>query len=577
MRAGDIPSIDLSKRRKRGVPWIIGIGALVVLVIAAIVIVRVNNSGSHTVAADGSGRAGEPRTGGELTIGVVQTQETPDFQFSQDWGSRHIGNLLGDRLLYQDVDSGGYTGWLASSWEVSDDLTAFTFTLRPDVTFSDGSPLTAEVVKANLDQLVFGDSTLNIAPRAANVLLGYKETVVNDHYSFTVRLTEPSVSFLANVSSGGRVPGFLSPKTLTKSFEERTDPAVISGTGPFVYDADGFEATKKTVLVKRDDYDWAPSGSAHQGPAYLDRITFELIPEGSVRKGALENGRVDAIWDVLPTDENDVKNKGYQLFTADIAGRNESLNFNTRLAPTNEWAVRRALIIGWDRKTLGESILQNASSQIAGSIITSSVPGYVDFSDTALAYDPDEAKRLLDEAGWKVGDDGIRQRDGERLRVVFRGVDLKDIKNVFEYIQQGLKKIGVDVVLSVPSVADATPLFKSAITEANALSTSGGVNDVAVITQGFSPVSNSNGGVSFIDKDFAQRQEIIDSLAKLETTLDPAARKAQAEKVQEDLFVKYALANPLYTARTVVAAAQDVHDIRFESAGFFNLYSTWVE
>ena len=158
---------------------------------------------------------GKPSSGGTLEFGLLDFQRSPDPHWGTNYAESIIGNNVTDKLTWQDPESGDIKPWLAESWETNSNLTEFTFHLRKDVTFSDGTPFNAAAVKANFDQYVRGDKGLGINPNGAPLLPGYVETATPDEFTAVVKFDKPSASFLqASSFTANAQPGFLSLSTL---------------------------------------------------------------------------------------------------------------------------------------------------------------------------------------------------------------------------------------------------------------------------------------------------------------------------------------------------------------------------
>ncbi|GIE81931.1 ABC transporter substrate-binding protein [Actinoplanes philippinensis] len=562
-------SIESAESHRRRWPWIAGAATLAVLLAAGIGF-AVTRGGSGAEAADN----GEPVRGGTLQFALIDYQRSPDPHWGTNYAESLIGNNVTDKLTWQDPDTGEITPWLAESWQYNTDLTEFTFHLRKDVTFSDGTPFNAAAVKANFDQYVRGDQKLGINPNGAVLLPGYIETTTPDEYTAVVRFAKPLASFLqASSFTANAQPGFLSPATLKLSDKERTDPTKVIGTGPFVYES--WEEQVKTVLVKRKGYNWAPPSLQHQGEAYLDRVVLNTIPEASVRTGSLASGTIDATLDVGTTDEKPLADQGFKIISRSVSGTAIYFNFNSQLFPTDDIAVRKAIQLGWDRSAIEKTVLTDSYS-IATSVLNKSVQGYVDYSGSVLKHDPEQAKSLLDNAGWKPGADGIRVKDGKRLQVKLLGIsNLVVNKPAYESVQQDLQKIGVDLQLTVVPIPDYAAQVAKAKTDWNVTAANRSRNDPAALNLVYNPkLGNSSfltqGASTGIDV-----TEVTAALDNLETTLDATKRAAYAKTAQDLLVEKYALVNPIYNPSQVIAHADYVHGIVFDAQSRNHFVNAW--
>ena len=195
---------------------------------------------------------------------------------------------------------------LAESWEVSADGTTYTFHLRTGATFSDGSVVDADVVKANLDDIVSLGARSLIG---SSYVAGLESVDVVDPATVSVTFAQPSAQFLQATSTA--TLGLLAPATLAADPDARCAGELI-GSGPFVID--DYVADQSVELSKRADYDWAPSEIAtHSGPAYLDSVTFQVIPEPSVRTGSLQSDQVQGVENVQPVDQGPLGDGGFTV------------------------------------------------------------------------------------------------------------------------------------------------------------------------------------------------------------------------------------------------------------------------
>ncbi|MFF1831412.1 ABC transporter substrate-binding protein [Paenarthrobacter sp. NPDC058040] len=556
-------SIESGRPPRKKWPWLVGATALV----AAVAITwGVSASAVQTVADDG-----KPSSGGTLEFGLLDFQRSPDPHWGTNYAESIIGNNVTDKLTWQDPESGDIKPWLAESWETNSNLTEFTFHLRKDVTFSDGTPFNAAAVKANFDQYVRGDKALGINPNGAPLLPGYVETATPDEFTAVVKFDKPSASFLqASSFTANAQPGFLSLSTLAKSAEERTNPKNIIGTGPFVYES--WQPQAKTVLVKREGYNWSPPSINHQGAAYLDKIVFNTIPEASVRTGSLKSGTIDATLDVGTTDEQPLTSAGFEIISRQVSGTAIYFNFNASLFPTNDLAVRKAIQLGWNREAIEKTVL-TPSYSTATSVLAPSVKGYADYSGSVLKYDQDKAAKILNDAGWVPGPDGIRIKDGQRLAIKLLGINnLVVNKPAYESIQQDLKKIGIDLQLTVVPIPDYSANVAKAKTDWNITAANRSRNDPAVLNLQYSP---KLGNGAYLSPDFQGYDEVVTKLGNLELTLDPATRNRYAKDAQDLLLDKYALVNPVYNPSQVIAHAKYVHGIIFDAQSRNHFVDTW--
>ncbi|MGW4123971.1 ABC transporter substrate-binding protein [Nocardia sp. NPDC004711] len=520
-------------------------------------------SGGHVQGGDD---AGPPVSGGTLKFGVLDAPANLDPHSGSSYPESLITSNVTDKLTYQNPDTGAIEPWLAKSWEINDALTQFTFHLRDDVSFSDGTKFTADSVKENFDLLGRGDKALGIVPVTA-YWVGYTGTEVLDPATVRVSFDRPNAGFLQALSL--YFSGILGHSTLQLSKEQRALAQNIVATGPFTIAEHIYQ--QKTVLKKRPGYAWAPASRKHNGEAYLDQVEIDVIPEAGVRTGALRSGTVDAILDVNNTDEAPLRAEGYRIVPQLIPGRDISFDFKTDKFPTDDRVVREAVKLGWNRDALAKTVL-TSSYKVSTSVLSSRVPGYHDFSQD-LKQDQAKAEQILDAAGWKKGSDGIRVKDGRRLELALLGIDnLVNNKPAYQLIQQDLRKIGIDLQLNVLPIPDYT----AASTQKgrwNVQVANQSRADVAVLEQMYSP---QYGNISVLAPDNPVSQQAIDMLSALSKTLDPAARAKAAEQAQRFLLDDQVLTVPVYNPAQVTAASPRVHNVGYEAQSRNVFYDTWL-
>ena len=201
------------------------------------------------------------------------------------------------------------------------------------------------------------------------------------------------------------------------------------------------------------------------------------------------------------------------------------------------------------------------------------MPGYADYSGSALRHDPAGAAKLLDDAGWKPGANGIRVKDGHPLVVKLLGIsNLVVNKPAYESIQQDLKKVGIDLQLTVVPIPDFTAQRTKAQTDWNITAANSSRNDPAVLSLTYSPLL---GNSSWLAKGTPEYDKAAEVLGKLETTLDPAQRKQFAKDAQDLVLVRLALTNPVYNPAQVIAHAGYVHGIYFDAQSRNHFVDTW--
>ncbi|MDQ0725167.1 ABC transporter substrate-binding protein [Microbacterium sp. W4I20] len=362
-----------------------------------------------------------------------------DPQISQLDVSGMVQRAVLDSLVFQE-DDGSFSPWLATEWKVSDDSTEYTFTLRDDVTFTDGEPFDAEAVKANFDRIVDPET----ASKQAASMLGadfYDGTEVVDEHTVTVRFTQPYAPFLQAASTPQL--GFYSPAVLAESADQLAagGPGITVGTGPF--ELTEYTPDQEIVYTRNDDYAWGPHGD--EAPKF-ETLRVEIQPEASVRTGVVESGESDLASNIPPNLAKDLGD-GITVDSVEYPGLPYSLYLNEKYGLFADEKVRQAFARGIDIDAAVDEIFFGQFPR-AWSILGSTTPGYDASLEDSWPFDQDEANRLLDEAGWTERNaDGIRTKDGAPLSV--RWIAYTPVPDdraaLANAIQSDLKEIGFDV------------------------------------------------------------------------------------------------------------------------------------
>ncbi len=480
-----------------------------------------------------------------------------------------ILNQITDKLTYQNPKTLDIEPWIAESWTVNDKATEYTFKIRKGVTFSDGTPLDANAVAKNYD--TFGLGNKELKQPVSEVINNYDHSEVVDPYTVKFYFKKPSPGFLQGTSVIGS--GLVSLKTLALSFDQLGDATKIIGSGPFVVESETLG--KQLSLKARTDYNWAPSKLEHQGRAYLDGIKYIITGEDSVRIGALLSGQADFIRQLQAYDEKQVSDQNFAIYAAPTRGVNDSVAFRPDNPLVADIRVRQALLHATNNKEIVDTLF-SANYPQAKSVISSAAAGYTDLS-SKLTYDPALAEKLLDEAGWKKGASGVREKDGKPLSLaVYESLPQPQNKAVLQLVAQQWAKLGVKLqVLAGTSgnlVTDNIDPAKTPLVVAEV-----GRADPDVIKSQFYPKNRDallqKGGLNpkatFSDD---KLNGILETVAS-ETDRD---KRLAAAKAAQEYLLDQAYVIPFFEEPQVFAGAPYVKGVAFEAVGRPSFYSAWL-
>jgi peptide/nickel transport system substrate-binding protein len=351
--------------------------------------------------------------------------------------------------LLWESEPGKFQPGLAESWEVSPDATTYTFKLKQNVKFTDGTPFNAEAVKFAFDRVM---DPATKAGQSHDQLGPYDHTEVVDDHTAKVVLKQGYAPLLSNLNG---YLGICSPTAIQKAglAEFARHPV---GSGPFMFKE--WVPKDHITLVKNPDYNWGSSFFKHTGPAYLDQVIFKIIPEASVRTGTLKSGEIQYADDVDPLEWESLKSDPkFVAIEQGQPGSGWTLLLNTTsTGALSDPAVRQAIEYAIDREGVNQSVFQGLN-KVASSPLMKVSFGYDPTTEQLYPFDPEKAKQLLDAAGWVAGSDGIREKNGQKLTIDFPNIARPNDNAMAESIQASLRDVGIDL--------KANPLERAAYRE----------------------------------------------------------------------------------------------------------------
>lgn len=355
-------------------------------------------------------------------------------------------SMIFDTLVVQDSDLSFHPA-LAESWEEAPDGMAWTFHLKPGVTFHNGKPFNAAAVLKWIE-LFRGSENSYMIDAVASV-----EAVDDLTVKFVMKNPDPNLLF--NLSSS--FMGIPDPEAVTELGED-FGITEAPGTGPFKLES--FTQGQETVLVRNDDYVWGSPLSANKGPAHLARITFREIAEDSTAFLELKSGGVDALMSI-PTDYLGEIKAEPTLAVAEMPGQEVFyMAINVTKEPFTDLKVRQAAALAINQKEILDNVFAGYGRE-AHNFLISALPESKLPADADISYDPAKAAALLDEAGWVMGDDGVRTKDGQHLSVALWTQSDSIFRRLTEVVQAELKAVGIDAEITTFDSSTIKDEFKT--------------------------------------------------------------------------------------------------------------------
>ena len=511
----------------------------------------------------------EPVSGGTLVYASGDAEPTClDPHVGGNYPQALVATQYLESLVSKDSD-GEIIPWLATEWTESDDGLAWEFTLRDDVTFTDGTPLTADAVVANIAHLKNPDTG-----SSTGYLAVQKVTDVTAVDDTTARLTlsSPDSGLLDSLSQPWLA--IESPTALERPQDENCESPV--GTGPFVVTK--WDRQQSISLERNDDYTSPPADAAHKGKAYLKSIEWRFLPDSASRYAALQSGTVDVIDNVQPdTIVAAQKEDAIEELDAPRPGASNRIELNSSKAPFDDALVREAFIRSANVDDSVTSLFFGTAKRSYSAL--SSVETFGVSEPDLFAYDQGEAASLLDQAGWTGKNaDGYRTKNGEVLELDFPVSTNQSIPaevSLFEQLQSTAKEAGFKVNLE--------PLDLSSWYGAL------GENDYDLVSAPYTKVGadvlrilfDSSGTVPAPSGYFANHSQVkdpaLDALLEGANATSDADERADLYAQAQEIILGGFYILPLYDQQNHFLLRSDVKGLRaMPTVSTPTLYDTWL-
>ncbi len=489
----------------------------------------------------------------------------------------HVGGNYPQALLSSQyieeltaLEGGRPVPALATSWTTSGDGKTLTLRLRDDVTFTDGTPFDAAAVVANIEHVqdpATASSTGYLALQSIT-----KATATDDH-TVTLTLSRPDSALLESFSQPW--VGMESPKALERSQAQNCESPV--GTGPFRIT--GWKHGDRVTLVKNADHTPLGKRAGSTTKPRLNGITWRFLPDSTSRYAALQSGQVDVIDNAQPDQIRAAKaGKSISDLDAPRPGASNRLELNSGHGVFRDEAVRKAFIHGAEVDP-GITSLFLGTAKRSYSLLSSVEPfAYSADGDALFDHDASEAAKLLDDAGWKKGSDGIRTKDGERLTVTFPVSTNQSIpaeRSLFQQIQASEKAVGFDVQIKELDLSSwYAALAANQYDVVSAPYTKVGADVLRILYDSASITPAPSGYFA----NLAQLDDpTVDSLLqRAAQTADTHDRGELYEQAQKDILAS-ATVLPLYDQQNHFLVSSKVHDVETTAVSTPWFGSAWID
>lgn len=511
----------------------------------------------------GEETGGDPVSGGTLTFATGDAEPTCLDPHVGGNMPQQIAGINVTESLFTMTEDGEVEPWLAESGEMSEDGMTWTIKLREGIEFTDGTPFNAAAVKVNVEHLQDPATESSTGYLA----LEHVESVeVADEHTAILHMSEPDAALQESFAQTWLA--MESPAALERSMEENCESPV--GTGPFVVEE--WNRQHSIVYSRNENYTSAPATATHEGPAYLEKLEIRFMPDASSRYAALQAGEVDVIDSAQPdTISQAQKSDGpIRALLGVRSGASTRLELNTGGNTFSDPLVRQAFMHASDIETGVENLFFGTVERTT-SLLASSTP-YGTSHDGAFDYDVDLASELLDEAGWEMGTDGVRTKDGERLTVripVSTNQSIPAEQSLLEQIQAQAGEVGFEVTIEPMDLASwyaAAGAWEFDAITAPYGKSSPDVLRIIFHSDGIEPAPSGYHANNINVSD----PELDDLLTRANQTPDHDEREELYAQAQQ-MIVDGAYVLPLYDWQTRVLYNDNVEGLRLET----NLSTPW--
>ncbi|HEX5613753.1 MAG TPA: ABC transporter substrate-binding protein [Acidimicrobiia bacterium] len=380
---------------------------------------------------------GTPQPGGSLTVGI----EAESNGLNPTSSSFAVSGTLMATAVFDTItkfdDNEEPQPYLAEKLDPNDDFTEWTITLRPGITFHDGTPLTSEAIKATIEAQR-SDALVGIAVRP---VLADPPVEIIDELTATVKLTRSLPYFPAYVTT--QLGMIASPKWLAEAKADPEKNQFPVGTGP--YKMKSRQLNARTVVERNEDY-W------RDGLPYLDEITFVVSTDAQVRAQSLKAGDFDIIHtnrdeDIVTFREDDA----IQLWEDD-SGEETFVMLNTQAAPFDDVRARQVLAHATDRETMVQ-LLGSGITQVANGMFAEGTTFYSDVEFPE--FDPERAAEIA--ADYCA--DEPTMCDGDRIKFDYKTTPSADNNEIYETLSEmwsdvvAVKRVPVEQAAFIQEVA----------------------------------------------------------------------------------------------------------------------------
>lgn len=506
----------------------------------------------------------DSKIGGRVVWARADGPTILDPQKHGEAAGSQVNALMGGNLVTRNPWTHDFEPLHAHTWDVSDDGLVYTFYLRDDIMWHSGRQLTAHDYVWTYER-AFDPATASVQT------IGFLEGITNyealDDLTLELTLGEPSAVFLANVSSSYTQP-------LDREYvEEKGDDYGRYPTGMGAWKFEEWITGESITLVRNEDYAWAEPWFDNQGPPYIEEIHFRYLPEEATLLAALEAGEIDIARVPAHAVDRFEDHPDFEVAVNLQMGMGRWFMPNISREIWQDHRVRQAVAHALaDRDFFIETSLEGRAQPAYGPMSPPMMAYNERVEELAPQHDIERAETLLEEAGWTMGSDGIREKDGEKFEILLltrtEELQMRDA----EIAQALLEEVGIKV--NIESFERALHTEKVA----------GGEHDLSIgqywwssgdpdVLYFFFHSSQAGGGLNHFQ---LVDPRVDDLLEKQRGAVDQDVRWRYVGDLQE-LLVEENYAFFIYITEEYSAINKNIKDWMVSPAGGIMLNDSWIE
>lgn len=444
--------------------------------------------------------------GGVFTIADAESNVSLD-PFVTSWHSWPHYALYA--TLFTRAEDLSYVGYLADTWEPSEDGTKLTINLIENATFSDGTPVNAEAIKWNLDRYSDPEGTWTAGADLRGLL---QEVEVTGEYSFTMHMASAYAPIYYTLSGLEIVSPTAYEALGVDNFG--TNPV---GAGPFLLEE--LNTGNYVSFVRNPDFNWAPEELyEHPGPVCLDGFRVLFIGEDQTVISALETGEIQFAG-IPPQNLEDFQDNPDLTIESRMLDQIRYVGFNTSKAPWDNVDLRRAFAYAINREEFVELAWGGQAVPLYQPLPPTIWGHNPELDAGSYHYDPDRANQMLDELGYvDVNGDGLREQpDGSEWVVPLAVRSEDEWRRQGEVIEAQLRDVGIPIRIDLMEGTALTALTQTGTHDLFLLLY--GYQDPSILTYFFDPARKGGSNRAWFSTD-----ELTALLVKADTDLNPETR-----------------------------------------------------